>query len=621
MKKINIITARLVIASLLMVVSSCSGYLDKEPLSDYLSSNFYNNEEAIKQGTNGVYQGLYMESNTIPFLVMYDMYTGFGIERADNSSIGVGDKDLKTLATNETQWAKFYEGVARCNTVLDGAAPFYGGLNDKAKQYLAEIKVIRALHYHYLVSFYGDVPFFTASVTEQERTSANRKPWKDIVEQLFIDLDDAALLLPWQAGQMGRIDKSFALGLKARIALYAGSWCKEGFGLQAIKDPEQATAYFKIAAEASKAVMEQSGRKLSPDFAGLFTRVGQMTANSKSENIFALMYSDQSSKKTHYLSFGEHCRMIGQSGRFPTQLLVDSYEMRNGKRIDEPGSGYNPQKPFESRDPRLKQTVYTHHDTIIGNPGGSPMKFLMELFNPVTQSFNAAGTMIPLDNKDYAGAVAQYGYVQSGVGYLWKKYNHFTDEASSQATYNILMMRYAEVLLTYAEAKIELNELEASVYSAINEVRARVGMPDILSVDPSRNGNQAKMRQIVRRERKVELARESLHFFDMRRWRIGALENAEPTYGFPLAIGVDADNGIYPDGYTQATPDMVPSYGAAGSNRDLNDLALYAAYGSKLRKRDVDRPKHWNDMYYLWPIPQTERNKCPWLTQNDGYGQ
>lgn len=227
-----------------------------------------------------------------------------------------------------------------------------------------------------------------------------------------------------------------------------------------------------------------------------------------------------------------------------------------------------------------------------------------------------------MTNKDYTGSVAQYGYVQSGVGYLWKKYNHFDDEYAYQPTYNIQILRYAEVLLTYAEAKIELNEIDQSVVGAIDKVRLRSHQPGILTVDPSREGNQVKMRQIVRRERRVELAREMGMLFDMRRWRTGAIQNAEPTYGFLQPSGVDAKKGIYPDGYEQAPADLIPSFGEPGSERDLNDISSYAALvakGYNLRHRDNDRS--WDDRFYLWPIPQTERNKAPWLEQNPGYGE
>lgn len=602
--------------SLLAGFASCQDYLDKEPLSEYLSSNFYNNEAAIKQGTNGVYQGMYMESSLLPFCTLYDMYTPMGIERSDNSSIGVSNIQLESSFVVEGQWARFYTGIGRSNTVLEGAEPYLGELSDKAKQYLAEVKVVRATHYHYLISLYGDVPYFTKSVTKEEQKSIARTPWNVIADNLIKDLDEASAVLPsWQTNELGRIDKSYALGLKARIALYAGSWYKEGFGKAGTKDAAKAAIYFDIAAKTAQQIITESGRGLNPNFGDLFTRSGQLTPASKRENIFGIAYSDQASRKYHYQSFGEMARTVGgQSGRFPTQLLVDTYEMANGKRIDEVGSGYDPKNPFSNRDPRLKMSIYTHKDRIIANNGGVKLNIVMDLYNKETLSFDAAGNSKVITNLDYTGSVAQFGYIQSGVGYLWKKYNFFDDEIVSEPTYNILLMRYAEILLMYAEAKIELNQIDGSVRSAINEVRSRAGMPSTLLADP------IKLRQLVRRERKVELARESgLHFFDMRRWRTGALENAEKTYGFPIATGVTAT--VFPDGYTQVTPDMVPSYGAPGSARDLNDLALYAAYGAKLRQRDADRAKNWDDKFYLWPIPQTERNKAPWLTQNDGYGQ
>lgn len=624
LKKQFSVKAFMALGVLSLCTVSCSDYLDREPLSEYLSSDFYNNEGAIKQGSTACYAMLKMDhtngsSSNIPLSILWDMYTPFGIERADNSSLGVGNIDSRTYFTPEFIWATLYTSVARCNTVLDGAAPFYNTLTDRAKQYLAEVKVLRAYFHMQLVSLWGDVPYFETSVSQEEIEKVRRKPWREIVDKIMTDLEDAALVLPWEASEWGRIDKSVALGLKARMGLYAGSWCKFGFGRDAVKDEEQAKVYFKAAAEAAKRVINESGRDLAINYKDLFTRVGQMKSDVKKESMLFMMFSDFGNKSTHYMSLGEQCRMIGQSGRFPTQQLVDTYEMHNGKRIDEVGSGYDPKKPFINRDPRLKETIYTHHDTIIGNTGANKMKFLMELFNPMTKSWDEQGNEKMIANLDYEGSVAQYGYVFSGVGFAWKKYNHFDDEASAEPTYNIHIMRFAEVLLTYAEAKIELNELDATVINAIDRVRARVGMPGILSVDPTREGNQLKMRQIVRRERKVELAKEALMLFDMRRWRTGALQNAEPTYGYPQPIGLDPANGIYPDGYEQATPDMVPSYGEPGSERDINDIASYKAFADKLRMRDKDRI--WEDRFYLWAIPQTERNKCPWLTQNLGYGE
>ena len=443
MKKVikHIFNSKVLVGTLVLILGTgCSDYLEKEPMSDYLSSNLYNNEGAIKQGATGCYQRLKMDhanssSSNIPLSILWDMYTPFGIERADNSSIGVGNVDMRTNFTGEFIWATLFTSIARCNAVLDGAAPFYNQLNDQAKIYLAEIRVLRAHFNIQLVSLWGDIPYFTSSVTDEQLKYVTRTPWKEVVNNIMEDLEGAATILPWQSPEWGRVDRSIALGLKARIALYAGSWCKFGYGKDAIKDEQQAKIYFEAAADAAKRVINESGRNLAVKYKDLFTRAGQLKEDVKKETMLFMMFSDFGDKSSHYMSLGEQCRMIGQSGRFPTQQLVDTYEMKNGKRIDEMGSGYKPQKPFENRDPRLKETIYTHHDTIIGNTGKNKLKFLMELYNPQTKSWDENKNETMIDNQDYAGAVAQYGYVQSGVGFAWKKYNHYDDESSAQPTY------------------------------------------------------------------------------------------------------------------------------------------------------------------------------------------
>src|SRR5690606_12191058 len=150
----------------------------------------------------------------------------FGIERADNTSIGVGNVDLRTNFTAELIWDTLYKSVARCNAVLDGAAPFYNELNENAKRYLAEIKVLRAHFNMQLVSLYGDIPYFTSAVTAEQIKGVDRTPWNIVVDSILIDLDEAAEILPWTASEWGRVDRSVALGLKSRLALYAGSWSK-----------------------------------------------------------------------------------------------------------------------------------------------------------------------------------------------------------------------------------------------------------------------------------------------------------------------------------------------------------------------------------------------------------
>jgi hypothetical protein len=610
---------KFIITLFIFTCFGCEDYLEREPKSSYLAGEFYNTEAAIKQGTNGVYQKVYMDFNgTIPCIVLFDIYTGLGIERNVDNSVGAGAA-MATSFVWEQFWAHLYDAVARCNTVLDGAAPFINELekSDKAMQYLAEIKTLRAYFYYYLIVTYGKIPFFTRAVTPEDWTTATRRPIEEILPVLFDDLEDAAKYLPWRhtaPEDWGRADRSFAIGLKARLALNAGSLNVNGEGQK----------YFEIARDAAKQVMDESGRDLSPDYAALFTKAGQALATSKNENIFEIMYggeADDRNKKYHYISWGEYSRNVGQSGRFPTQLLVDTYEMKNGKRIDEPGSGYDPKKPFVNRDSRLHHTIYTHGDTCIARLNAaedSKVKFILDIYFDKITYILPDGTNEQRPNIDRNSNLSQYGFAESGVGYLWKKYNHYDDEMASEPTYNYVIMRFSEILLTYAEAKIELNELDESVYSAIDRVRSRAGQPALRTADPARNGNQEKMRQIVRRERKVELIDEGLHLFDLRRWRIGDLENKQPTYGYPVLANVDKLS-LNTDSYALATPDMVPSFGAPGSREDINDIADYSAFASKLRVRDKNR--YWDDAFYLSPLSQAEMNKAPQLRPNNpGYG-
>jgi hypothetical protein len=258
-------------------------------------------------------------------------------------------------------------------------------------------------------------------------------------------------------------------------------------------------------------------------------------------------------------SLGVLAPHIGNNGWYsvdPTQSLVDAYEMSNGKTIDDPTSGYDPEDPHKDRDPRLKETILVPGDTYEG-----------KIFNPLENV-----------DEDYW---ASYNY----TAYCIKKYIPFLSDFNDMwnSGLNIPLIRYAEVLLSYAEAKIELDQIDNSVYSAIDEVRLRAGMP---AVDRSKYAAQSEMRELVRRERRVELALEGLRFYDIQRWRIGEEVLSGPVYGSRLGT-VDRVTGKV----TYTTPDNI-----------LNETRVF------------DPAKN-----YVWPIPQWEIDINPNLEQNPNY--
>ena len=174
-----------------------------------------------------------------------------------------------------------------------------------------------------------------------------------------------------------------------------------------------------------------------------------------------------------------------QMGTSPTLDLVNSYLMKDGKSIQE-SPLYNPATPYENRDPRLLQTV-------------------------VIPGYLYLGRIVP-EGKYYS---TEFGY---------KKYTSYKDDKAepqnSKTEINYILLRYADILLMYAEAQNEATGPDASVYDALHKIRLRAGMPDItggLSKD--------QLRAAIRHERRIELAGEALYYNDIRRWRTAEVVN------------------------------------------------------------------------------------------------
>ncbi len=571
---------------LIVSVSSCSDFLDrKNPAYD--SEGFYKTEEGLKEGVTGIYPLLYFDMNwAVPACIVLDHYTAYGLEQDENRSIGAGGALNPDNSKIQTFWSGEYSIIARANSVIDGAKDAIDGMSDAAKQYYAEARVIRAYAYYNLVSAYGDVPFFTAPVTV-DQYKEGRTDKATILDFIIKDLKDAAEYLPWTSVQRGRVDKAVAKGLIARIGLFGGSFNVDNRGEE----------YFRTAAEAAKDVIDNSGRSLAPNFEDLFNNTGQTKSEVRSELLWELMYSTQGTKKLHTVGYGHSSRNYGSSVRFPSTMIVDTYECIDGKRIDE-SPLYDPRKPSANRDPRFKATLAGHGDTIAytNTDASFPQLMILNTYDEKTRFYPRRNRWYSAPNVDVIAASPSLA--NNGVGFLWRKYANEITEPLMSSSMNIALMRLSEVYLSYAEAKIELNELDETVYEAINTVRRRAGMPDI-SAD--RIGNQDKMRQLVRRERKVELVMEGMLFVDVRRWGISDMLNEFPSYGQPLPE-------IRYEGLAETD---IPNF-KTDERHDLNDIPSYQAYKEKLRVRDKNR--FWEPKFMWWPIPRLETDRDPNLT-------
>ena len=260
----------------------------------------------------------------------------------------------------------------------------------------------------------------------------------------------------------------------------------------------------------------------------------------------------------------------GWSSMVPTQNLIDTYEMSNGLTKEEAGSGYDATHPFANRDPRMAMTVLY--------PG---MDWNGEVLNTLDKEINGKSN----PNNNGANNCSK-------TRLTWAKYlapmSQYNDVWSTNC--QPIIFRYAEVLLSYAEAENELNGPSAEVYGMLNQIRNRVGMPD---VDQNKYGSKETLRELIRRERSVELAGEGLRRQDIIRWTDASGKMvAETVLNGPLK----AITGTIDPNETDPTKRAVVT-------------------GSELVEERVFKPYH----RYL-PIPQSaiDKNKEQ-LKQNEGY--
>ena len=601
----NIIYLTLATAAALSL-SSCSDFLDKQSTA-YDSDGFYKSEYGFEQGLTGVYRLVPFNQNwDVPPTMVQDLYTAYGLQETENTTIGAGGGLTPDQSYVNTYWAGHWNIIGRANSIIDGALTDENEMSTTYRQHLAEAKVLRDYAYYNLMTTFGDIPFFTSSVTPEGYT-AGRTDKKVIADYMINELTAIAEsdALQWTGDERGRVDKSTVYALISRYCLFAGSLDFGGEG----------KSYFTKAADAASKVMEH--RQLATNFEDLFTIDGQKKADVRSEMLWELSYTTEGIRHTHRTRFGHTSRTAGGSTvRFPSMLLVDTYECSDGLRIDE-SPLYNPQKPMQKRDSRLKHTILAHGDTMIYSTdgGASVIKLELNAYDKTATIYpnpRRPGTWGKVANPDVTGS--QVSFARQGMGFLWNKYNEDITEGFSESSCDISIIRAAEVYLTYAEAKIELGEFDdPTVIEAINKVRRRSKQPEISAngcvAGEELNGLsvQDKLRQRVRRERKCELAMEGVIFTDMRRWQIGDICNEFPSYGNPKS---DIR-------YTGLTNEDKPNYkyGLDPDRSNINDVAHYEHYKDKLRVRD--RNRFWAPRFQWWPIPRVELDRDKNLSNPD----
>jgi hypothetical protein len=548
MKRMNI-KSKGIFLVLLLIVAACKK-LDLAPVDVFTDANYWTTTEKAQTVLNTAYQQMGNENRFFLDEALSDNAYNSRGDAEGVASIAAGIYD-PSLGRFNAEWDDHYRCIKTCNIFLeniDRVTNMDAALRERMK---GEARFIRAYQYFKLYNWFGDVPLFDKDITLDEAKTISRTPRAQVLSFVLSELDAASNMLPvntaYGANDKGRITKGAAISLKARVLLYEGRWAE-------------------VATECEKLMSGTNGTySLFPSYEGIFLPQNE----NNSEVIFDLQYVPLTRTYSNFFDYAPISAGARLNSFAPTQELVNSYPMLNGKAINEAGSGYDENNPYVNRDPRLTATVVYHlyqwknadgtTQTIYIKPGTDPVQFE----NPPKVPLNEYGP----------------GKVTSATGYYLRKYYDPTSANNFQSGLNLILIRYADVLLMYAEAKNEQGQMTADIWDrTIRALRVRAGFSDAASLTYNAAAGQTGLRSIIRNERRVELAMEGLRIFDIRRWRIA--ETVLNGWAHGAKFGPPSiDNG-----YIRAN------------------------------QRVFDPGKH-----YLWPIPRDERSLNPNLSQNPGW--
>ncbi len=518
-------------------LSSCSDFLDRAPGNALSPATFWKTEADADLALTGCYRQF-----ASPYRAEEMWYWDCGTDNQYNFHTHEGYRCIGngTMAPSGVSIVSYFNflDIRTYNEYLKMENTIEFSSEAKREQYRAEVRVLRAMEYFWKVQCYGDFPFTTEIFETIEESMIGRTNKDEIMKFVKDELAASISALPATAAD-GRLTSGAAQAFLMRVNLLTGD--------------------YQGAASAAQTLI--SGGQYS--MPALSYEEAFLVANEHNEeNIFTY----ETNKSGGYsLWIGPYMAngYGGWSSIVPTQNLVDAYETKNGLTIDEDPT-YDAKNPYVNRDPRLRATIlYPGQAYGIYEGSGFP-------------------SIVP-GSSDYGPAANNCTH----TGYNFKKFysdlSEYDDVWNCQRAYAIL--RYAEVLLSYAEAKIELNQIDASVYDAIDQVRLRAGMP---KVDQAKYNNQASLRELVRRERRVEFAYEGFRRWDIIRWGI-----ANEVMNQPI---------MRPEGQVLTTKN------AEG------DFDVIIEKFEKEEDRVFTVGKH-----ELMPIPQSAIDANPNLKQNPGY--
>lgn len=467
----------------LLLFASCD--LERNPLTALSEETFWDDESNAETALTSCYRGNISDGVVYSSYDFWDYYGLLFMEHlTDNAFDRRGESNTFFKISSgyltsdnsyiEDYWDGAYYRIGLCNRFLEGIEALDD--SDSKTRMMAEARFLRATQYHYLASYFKDVPLVTTSLTGDEANNVEKETQANILSWCVTEFREAADDLPTfselTSSEGGRACKQASLGFLGRTYMLMEEWAN--------------------GAETYKEIIDLGENEIHSSYRELFE---PETGVSNNENIFYISYLE------NYMGCGMPQQVLsakdgGWSLSSPAAGLFEAYEFLDGSTFSYDDERYNPDNLGENRDPRLDYTIYYNGAYFMGT------EYRM------SPDYDASEK----ERLDYSSEASK-------TGYMWRKYfneNTINDLTSYSAVTPII--RYAEILLSYLECLIESGSTitQSDLDLTINAVRGRedVDMPAITET------NSSELLELVRHERQIELAFEGIRYWDILRWNI-----------------------------------------------------------------------------------------------------
>ena len=556
--------------SFVAVTTSC---MDLEPLSDLGDNLVWDNAANFQLFANQFYSW----PHDFDRAVSDEPHSDYRSDLVAGSSMNVYSQGTNAIPATDANYTKLYKRIYYTNLLLKNAESFDVPADIIVP--VAEAKFFRAYSHFELVQLYGDAIILTEPLDlDSEKLYGRRNDRGEVIDQVIKDLKDAVGGLPETSSEAGRLNKYIAYAMLSRVALYEGTWQKfHTNGKDATSNTSRSTELLTIAKDAANEVIKGGKYQLfyneklgNESYRYMFTLEDGAQCNpanlSKSDNTeYIFVKRHRNGDKTAWnLTHG----MVANAC-YVTRKLANMYLCSDGLPIGKSSkfqqyAGVTDE--FQNRDNRMGNNMLYHGQQYWNNDG----------------KWRTTWTDADLTSSLTAN-------VRSGSGYQNRKWGTERQVEDYYESYDFPVIRYAEVLLTYVEAENELNGPSAEIYDMLDQIRTRVGMP---KVDQSKYGTKETLRELIRRERSIELAGEGLRRADILRWKDASGKMvAETVLNAPLESFTGTINYDEKDPYKRAVISGV----------ELVENRSFAPHNRYL------------------PIKQDALDKNKQLKQNDGY--